>query len=160
MKGNAKNNWQEANQHSLMTALAEVREALEAKVKREGDTGKFSTSAPVSPAPALDQVCTTFGLSLFERDVLLLCAGMDLDSNWASLCAEAQGDSKKNYPTFSLALAVLREPSWSALTPAAPLRRWRLIELGTSNALTTAPLRLDERILHYLAGIPQKRTEG
>lgn len=154
MKGNTKNNWQEANQQSLMTALAEVREALEAKVKGDDDTGKFSTSAPASPAPALDQVCTTFGLSLFERDVLLLCAGMDLDSHWASLCAEAQGDSKKNYPTLSLALAVLREPCWNALTPAAPLRRWRLIELGTSNALTTAPLRLDERILHYLAGVP------
>src|SRR5919202_2056500 len=153
MKGNTKNNWQEANQQSLMAALAEVREALEAKVKG-GDTGKFSTSAPVTSAPALDQVCTTCGLSLFERDVLLLCAGMDLDSNWASLCAEAQGDSKKNYPTLSLALAVLREPCWSALTPAAPLRRWRLIELGTSHALTTAPLRLDERILHYLAGVP------
>ncbi|MEO0934537.1 MAG: ATP-binding protein, partial [Cyanobacteria bacterium J06641_2] len=41
----------------------------------------------------------------------------------------------------------------SALTPDAPLRKWRLIEVGPGNALTTSPLRIDEQILHYLTGI-------
>ena len=44
---------------------------------------------------------------------------------------------------------------WSALAPGGPLRKWRLIEVGhASGALATAPLRIDERILHYLAGVP------
>ena len=58
-----------------------------------------------------------------------------------------------SYPTFSLALAALDEPHWSALSPAGPLRRWRLIELTGSDTLTTARMRIDERVLHYLAGV-------
>ncbi|TDC06407.1 ATP-binding protein, partial [Streptomyces sp. 8K308] len=56
--------------------------------------------------------------------------------------------------TFSLALAALPEPHWSALTPVAPLRRWRLIELDDETRLTTTRLRVDERVLHLVAGTP------
>jgi hypothetical protein len=102
---------------------------------------------------ALDNLCAAFGLSPFERDILLLCAGIELDSTFAAQCAAAQGDSRRIYPTFSLALAALPGAHWSALVPAAPLRRWRLIEVGAGDSLTTSPLRIDERILHYLTGI-------
>ena len=106
------------------------------------------------PAPsALDSLCAAFGLSPFECDVLLLCAGMELDSAFSQLCAAAQGNPQRAYPTFGLALAALPEAHWSALTPAAPLRRWRLIEVGTGDTLTTSPLRIDERVLHYLTGV-------
>ncbi len=118
------------------------------------------------PAPAtLTILCASFGLSPFERDVLLLCAGIELDSTFAALCAAAQGRqwdehsglgvgyTRISYPTFSLALAALPQAHWDALIPSAPLRRWRLITVGTGNALTLSPLRIDERILHYLAGI-------
>ncbi|NOR41696.1 MAG: AAA family ATPase, partial [Gammaproteobacteria bacterium] len=98
-------------------------------------------------------LCTTFGLSLFERDVLLLCAGMELDCTFPQACADAQGDPSSAYPTFSMALAALPDAHWSAITPDAPLRRWRLIEVGTGSGLTTSILRIDERVLHYLAGV-------
>jgi AAA+ superfamily predicted ATPase len=101
----------------------------------------------------LEQLCTTFGLSSFERDVVLLCAGMELDASFPALCAAAQGDPQRTYPTFSLALGALNAPQWNALMPAAALRRWRLIEVGTGSALTLSPLRIDERILHYLTGL-------
>ena len=91
----------------------------------------------------------------FERNLLLLCAGIELDSTIAPLCAAAQDDPSRVYPTFSLALAALPEAHWSALTPGAPLRRWRLVEVGNGPGLTTAPLRIDERVLHYLAGVCQ-----
>ena len=78
---------------------------------------------------------------------------MELDSAFASLCAAAQGDANRCYPTFSLGLAALPDAHWSALTSEAPLRRWRLIEVGTGSALTLAQLRIDERVLHYLAGV-------
>ncbi|HWU07619.1 MAG TPA: ATP-binding protein, partial [Streptomyces sp.] len=48
----------------------------------------------------------------------------------------------------------LTDPHWSALTPVAPLRRWRIVELDDETRLTTSRLRLDERILHFLAGSP------
>jgi hypothetical protein len=103
--------------------------------------------------PALDMICSIFGLSSFERDILLLCAGMELDSGFTTLCAAAQGDPGKPYPTFSLALAILCDPHWSGINPEAPLRRWRLIDIGSGATLVHSPLRIDERILHYLIGI-------
>ena len=85
--------------------------------------------------------------------MVLLCAGIELDSSVAPLCAAAQGNPSRSYPTFSLALAALPQAHWSALSPAAPLRQWRLIEVGAGPALTLAPLRIDERVLHYLVGL-------
>ena len=40
--------------------------------------------------PALAQLVTAFNLSPFERDTLLLCVGMELDSEMPALCAAAQ----------------------------------------------------------------------
>ncbi len=177
MNAIATNNWDEANQRYLAAALATVRNALERHIARlrgaaeveveEQQTLQQSLdeSASAMPAPsALAKLCVAFDLSPFERDVLLLCAGMELDGSFAALCAAAQGRSWDEgngatgrctgtpYPTFSLALAALPGGHWDALTPSAPLRHWRLIVVGTGNALTLSPLRIDERVLHYLAG--------
>src|SRR5207248_3276041 len=64
--------------------------------------------------------------------------------------------------TFAMALSLLDEPHWSAIVPAAPLRRWRLLEVGAGASLATSPLRVDERVLHYLAGIQHldERLDG
>ncbi len=113
-----------------------------------------------APGPAVDGLATLvacFALTAFERDIVLLTAAAELDPTTGARCAAASGDPERAYPTFSLALAALAEPHWSALTPVAPLRRWRLVELDTVHAesrLTTSRLRLDERILHFLLGSP------
>jgi len=133
-----------ANQRGLSAALAEVKAALRHQVDPPPES-------PDRPA-ALDALCGTFGLSPFERAILLLCAGIELDTDVLAACTEAQGDGGPAYPTFSLALATLPQPHWSALAPIAPLRRWRLIELG-AGGLTTALLRIDERVLHFLVGV-------
>lgn len=106
------------------------------------------------PPPAIETLCARFGLSPFERSVLLLCAGMELDSAMAEACATAHGDSGGRLPTFSLALAALPDAHWSAIAPARPLRYWRLVDVGPGSSLTTSSLRIDERILHYLCGVP------
>lgn len=137
--------------------LASVRQALQAKIKGTDFSSNELTqiSRGNFPPAALERLCETFGLSVFERNLLLLCAGMELDSSWANFCSEASGDRQLNYPTFGLALGVLPEPSWGALTPNAPLRKWQLIEIGAGNALTNSALRIDERVLHYLLGISE-----
>lgn len=150
--------WAEANQRYLMAALGVVCQTLARHASEEHapDTARqaLEEAAADMPSPsALDILCTRFGLSAFERDVLLLCAGIELDSSFAAECARAQGDPARAWPTFSLALAALPTAHWSALTPAAPLRRWRMIEVGSGPVLTLSPLRIDERILHYLAGV-------
>jgi hypothetical protein len=147
--------WSSANQQFLVRALGRVRQALERHMGT-ADPHTDGGSAPVAgltPAPALDRVCQVFGLSSFERDILLLCAGVELDSTFAALCGAAQGDPARTAPTFGLALAALPGAHWSALTPAGPLRHWRLIEVGSGAAITQSPLRIDERVLHFLAGI-------
>jgi hypothetical protein len=122
--------------------------------ERDEPTRELQESRNAMPAPpALETLSEMFSLTPFERDLLLLCAGMELDSNFAALCASAQRDPRRAYPTFRLALATMPGAHWSALVPAAPLRRWRLIEVGAGDALTTAPLRIDERVLHYLTGV-------
>jgi hypothetical protein len=143
--------WQSANQAQLVAALARVK-ALLRRHAEPGDNGAADAGDDARP-PALEELCAAFGLSPFERDVLLLCAGAELDAAFGPLCAAAQGDPSRPWPTFSLALAALPEAHWSALTPAGPLRRWRLIDVGSGPALTLAALRIDERVLHHLAGV-------
>jgi hypothetical protein len=158
-------NWTEANQHYLMSELQAVRGALEGRAATEAATegGAGSSPAaddsahgethPTTPPPAVETLCKLFGLSSFERAVLLMCAGMELDSKFADVCATANGDPRRDYPTFSLALGALPQAHWSALTPDAPLRRWRLIELQGGSDLTRSRLRIDERVLHFLTGV-------
>ena len=138
MNGQASRNWHEANQHYLTAALALIRQALHqhaaqgnaglevepgALMATNGLQQALQRAAVQLPGPsALDTLSMAFALSPFERDVLLMCAGMELDAGFAALCAAAQGDARRAYPTFSLALASLPEAHWSAITPAGPLR--------------------------------------
>ncbi len=155
-------NWHESNRRSLVAAVDSVRRMLESRGgKSAGAPGRKKRAGaqrpaaqPLSPPSALDTLCDSFGLSPFERNILLMCAGMELDASFAGHCAAAQGDAARAYPTFGLAVAALPESHWSALGPAAPLRRWRLVELGAANTLTQSPLRIDERVLHFLTGVP------
>ena len=49
-----------------------------------------------------------FGLSRFERDLLLLCVAMRARSARPALCGQAQADPRLTYPTFALAFDALR----------------------------------------------------
>jgi hypothetical protein len=165
--------WIELNQQYLSAAMVVVRVQQELHVARSAGRESLvepnqellaarercmSIAAAITPQPALEILCTLFGLSPFERDILLLCAGMELDASFASMVASAQGDPQRSYATFGLALASLSEPHWNALLPNSPLRYWHLIEFSPSGGLTgapvtTRPLRIDEKILHYLTGM-------
>ncbi|WP_199512588.1 ATP-binding protein [Nucisporomicrobium flavum] len=129
------------------------QEALTAAVTRVlARVGGRRDETPEAPGgSALDMVSSCFGLTPFERDVLVLTAGVEVDPGCAEVCRTAGG---RPYPTFSLALATLAGPHWSALAPVSPLRRWHLVELEPDSPVTTARLRIDERILHLLAGVP------
>lgn len=183
MNGEANNGWAEANQRYLTARLRRVRAALErhaagvhaaspvtASEATEPSAPPSNADAPLDEAAqafetssALGHLAGMFSLSPFEQDLLLLCAGVEFDGTFPSLCASAHGDARRNYATFSLALAALPDAHWNALTAAAPLRRWRLIEVVNSgDGLLQSQLRIDERVLHYLAGISyvDQRLEG
>lgn len=125
---------------------------------RPSDRGQLWNSGR---APAIEQLAETFGLVGFESDLLLLAAGIEMDSNLGELCARLSG-KQRSCLTFGLALSVLPHPEWNALSPWSPLRRYRLVDIEAGHGLATAPLRIDERILHFLAGINRldPRLEG
>jgi hypothetical protein len=118
------------------------------------------SEVPSAPAPAestaLDRLVEGFGLTPFERAVLVLAAGPELVAAVADDIERAGGDPR---PTFGLALSVLPDPHWGALSPTAPLRRWELLRLADPMSPTQSPLIVDERVLHHLVGVDYLEPE-
>jgi ATP-dependent 26S proteasome regulatory subunit len=163
---NTLDQWRESNARQLGSALAELRQRLENFCQRsDSPNGNAPTRAAPAPSPendpasempsALQLLGERLSLPAFEQNILLLCAAMELDTRTAALCARAQDDANKPFPTFALALALFGEASWDALSPERPLRYWRLLEINQPGAqpLTSSALRADERIVNYLKGL-------
>ena len=138
----------EGDRDALLAELESVR----ARLRR--------SKVPEVPVPAepsaLDRLAAGFGLTPFERRVLVLAAGPELVAVVADEI-EAAGEDPR--PTFGLALSVLPEPHWGALSPRAPLRRWELVRLANPPSLTRSPLAVDERVLHHLLGVDYLEPE-
>lgn len=105
----------------------------------------------------LQQLQAMFALSDFERDLMVLCLGAAIESRFLSACAAAHGNPQITWPTFGLALSVLADAHWSAISRMHPLRYWQLIDgLRAGSAPTSllhAPLQIDERIMQFLLGV-------
>lgn len=139
------------HQQALATAIDRVRTRL------ENPAAPSPENSPPSGEPsALDILANGFRLTPFERDLLVLAAAPDLDGPCAQLLAKAGTDPRRPTATFSIALQVLDAPHWSAFTPSAPLRRWRMIEVSAADPIMHSPLRVDERVLHFLLGVPSE----
>ncbi|MEL7315303.1 MAG: ATP-binding protein, partial [Cyanobacteria bacterium J06559_3] len=162
-----KEQWYGENHRYLMGLIAQVQGLLEQRLESSVEDAQpppiQASPFPESlPPPALARVCDRFQLSLFERNVLLLCAAAALSRNVGRLCAALHGHEQQTYPSFGIALMLFPKGYWEALTPTAPLRRWRLVELMPGSELTHSPLRIDERILHELMGVAtlDERLQG
>ena len=113
--------------------------------------------------PTLEVLVHLFGLTRFDRNVLLLCLAPELDPTFERLYAYVQDDVSRKYATPHLALTLFGEKSEVGLDaqngflPESPLRRFRLVILEPSPlpgaAQGARPLRLDSRIADYLRGI-------
>ncbi len=149
--------WSHDSRRDLWTAITGVRTAIARHA-----AARAGGEPPAAP-PALDHeppadgsllasLCATFDLLPFERDILVACAGLELDAELAQLVIQLSGDGRRSF-TFSMAFNALPDPQWRAVIPAGPLRRFGLIELGSSDRLMHAALSIDERVLHHLAGV-------
>ena len=151
--------WFEANQRYLVAALSALRVYLKATLDGGANASAHVEDALLDPGvwlfsqpPALEQLCSAFELSAFERGILLLAAGAEMDSQLGAHFASLD-TSRRPLPTLQLALTVLPEAHWSALSPSRALRRWQLIDLLAADTLVTSAFRANERILHFLAGV-------
>jgi ATPase family associated with various cellular activities (AAA)/Winged helix domain, variant len=131
--------------------LAEL-EVVRARLRR---SEVAAAPEPAEPS-ALDRLVRGFGLTSFERGVLVLAVGPELVAAAAEDIQTAGGDPR---PTFGLALSVLPDPHWGALSPRGPLRRWELVRLADPASLTRSPLGVDERVLHHLVGVDYLEPE-
>jgi AAA+ superfamily predicted ATPase len=141
--------WTQANQQLLATEFARLKALLAGEPVEETSQRIEACRAALASPAGIDQLSEIFGLSSFERDIVLMCAGVEMDSALAGLCAS---ERRCAWASFSTALATFPAAHWDALTPIRPLRRWRLIETDDRDGIVNARLRIDERMLHYLAG--------
>ncbi|GAA6614512.1 ATP-binding protein [Scytonema sp. NUACC26] len=147
----------------LERALSEIEQAVEDysdRLEQSTESIPDLESALVEVATTMDRfsaighLCSTFHLSLFETQVLLLCVGQALLPYFPQLCMKAQGNEQLAYPTFGLAMRLFPDSHWNALLPDAPLQYWQLVKVGINSDLPQCRLQIDNSILLYLLGEP------
>lgn len=152
-------NWQTKNDIFLAAALNWLRCRLNQLCGEKEDIAaaekKYVQLLNGEQRPALLQLAERFDLTKFEQHVLLLCVANELDTRFPYLCAKAQDNMSRPYPTFALAMVLFDEPTWDVLAPGSPLRHWRLIEIDktANHPLTSSALNADERIVSYIKGL-------
>ena len=151
-------NWYQANRRWLLAAVRLARARVAARCGETPEAPLDELAAAVAQAEAelpspstLRSLATTFGLTDFERELLFLCAAAELDGATAALLAS--GDDRQSQITFATASALLPDAHWSAITPLGTLRRLRLIDVQPGPSLVRCGLRIEERVLHFIAGV-------
>jgi AAA+ superfamily predicted ATPase len=136
--------WNSGNERVLAADLARLKAQISGLDVSQAVAQAAEARAQAAAPAAIDLLTRYFNLSQFERDVLLLCAGIELDATLVP-----------GLPAITVhwARAHLTDPHWSAFSPVGPLRLWRLVELRDESALGTSALAIDERVLHFLAGV-------
>lgn len=107
----------------------------------------------INQLPSFARLKWLLGLTQFEENVLRLCLATELKHSIDSLCARAQADSRRPYPTLNLALQLFQpqHEDYAALSATGALRYWSLVEViqPSGTRLFDAALRLDSRIFVY-----------
>jgi len=150
---------QEARFYHSDPEAARLSEALAVADTKLSLLGEALESA--GTPPPLSVLARLFGLTPFEREVLLLCLAPELDAAFERLYAYVQDDVARNYATPQLALALhggtgeTRLAARESFAPAAPLRRFRLIRVEAASGAYASmrPLRLGERVVEFLLGV-------
>lgn len=137
----------------LTSALARDEAERDAAAARltEAETARQG-QAEFHDDSALGLLSRGLGLTDFESELLMLCAGVELDPEIARMVGLLRGDPDRVEASFAVALSCLEQTHWSAISPGRPLRYWHCLQLqGTSSV--RAALQIDERTLGYLLGI-------
>jgi ATPase family associated with various cellular activities (AAA) len=142
--------WREQNRDFLVRSLNELRARLEGSGALKAAVGESAQlggadalAAQMTRPPSLTRLVEVFGLSDFERELVLLCLSQEMD---AGVGPGGVG------VTVAWAMESLPGAHWSAFDPTAMLRRWQMISLDASVPFATAGLRLDADVLAFLLG--------
>ena len=130
----------------------------------ERELSEKSQALATSGTPlSIDALAALFGLTKFEREVLLLCLAPELDPGFAQLYAYVQDDASRKFATMHLALTLCGnqdlnvEAQRNSFLPGGRLRHFKLLELsprsGPIESQASRAIYLDDRIVDYLRGI-------
>lgn len=111
----------------------------------------------------LVELAALFDLTAVDLNIVLLCLAPELDRGYERLYAYLHDDVTRRQPTVDLALSLFcpdldsKVAARTRLTPAAALRRYRLVELGEQAgqravSLLDSTLRLEPRVAGFLLG--------
>ena len=118
-------------------------------------------AAEIGTELRLASLAAHFGLTRFDVDVVLTCLAPELDRRYERLYGYLHDDVTRRRPSVDLVLALFlpdlaaRVAARARFDPAAPLLRFRLVELGDEPEQSSATLlgrtvRLDPRIAAHL----------
>ena len=105
----------------------------------DGDTGSW-----LDPTSPLGRLATTFQLSTFDVELLVIALAPELDLRYERLYAFLQDDVTRRRPTLDLALTLLCDSANARATrrahvaPDAPLMRHRLLQLAEPATMGSA----------------------
>ena len=113
--------------------------------------------------PCLNQLGELFGLSGFERQVVVICLAAEIDLKYERLFAYLQDDVTKKRPTVDLVMRLLcsnveaRLATRRSFEPTAPLIAWQIVTMHDDPntrrpVLPARYLKLDDRITGFLLG--------
>ena len=84
--------WCDANQAYLVAEFARLKLRLGAEHDERVVVSQLEAAQAALPAQAaIDMLSELFGLSAFERDLLLLVAGVEMDAELGRVCETALG---------------------------------------------------------------------
>jgi len=93
--------WIDANQLYLCAEFARLKKRLDPEAPAAAQIDAARDAMPGEAA--IDVLAGDFGLTRFERDVLLLCAAVEMDSSLAELCAGSGARRDRGCATFGIA---------------------------------------------------------
>jgi ATPase family associated with various cellular activities (AAA) len=151
----------ESAQH-LRVLYASLRGKLDELGAAEEAEAEFETiEATCEHQSALGVLCSKFGLSRFERDVVVTLAMMNLDTGLPSIFLDRFSDGLPSATFLKLLDTFSGEATQHdqvSLAPESPLRRWGLVRVSDSQnssdfALNARTLVLDDWVYLYLCGV-------
>lgn len=151
--------WLTESARHLRELYVPLREKLE-QLELEEETEVESIEMTCQRSSALGTLCSSFGLSRFERDVLVMLAMMNLDTGLPPLFLSAFTDGTSSVTFLKLLdrFSKARHLDQVSFAPESPLRRWDLIKVSDSQsssdvALNARTLVLDDWVYLYLSGL-------
>ena len=100
----------------------------------------------------LSRLCTTFGLSAADRDLLHACLASELDPSLLRVYAYLQDVAARSYVTDALAARLFGHGRSLGTADDSPLLRWAMLVTHETSPGEQAAYRLDRAVYSWLTG--------